>query len=192
VSTKCAALAIAIAGFLVAAPSAEASPAEASAHFTQARAAFDRGDFGEAVAQFDAAFAAAPGPEILWNVAQSLRRWYDVDHDLAHLRRALEVYDKFSQLSTNLEERSEAVRERGAVEEEIARRTPKPTGVIAPTVTKPAVDPFAHTETPVYRRWWLWTIVAVVVAAGAATATYLVLTHDQAPTTNGGEYSIHF
>lgn len=49
----------------------------------------------------------------------------------------------------------------------------------------PAVPQAAASErdgaTPVYKRWWLWTLVGVVVAGGAATGLVLGLRGDTAP-----------
>lgn len=57
-----------------------------------------------------------------------------------------------------------------------------PVAPIAPAPSAPA-----RADTPVYKRWWLWTIVGVVVA-GAATGTAIALTRDRStryePTTS--------
>lgn len=49
--------------------------------------------------------------------------------------------------------------------------------------TVPVAEASVSTSTPVYKTWWLWTIVGVVVAGGAATAIYFAT--KPAPTTGG-------
>lgn len=52
-------------------------------------------------------------------------------------------------------------------------------------VTEEVVD--TKEEKPVYKQWWLWTIVGIVVAGAAAgTAAGVILSDDSASTVNGG------
>jgi hypothetical protein len=44
----------------------------------------------------------------------------------------------------------------------------------------PARDTGPRASTPLYKRWWLWTIVAVVVAGGVATGVAVALTQRSA------------
>lgn len=44
-----------------------------------------------------------------------------------------------------------------------------------------------HKTPPLYKRWWLWTIVGAVAAAGIATT--VVLTRPQVPSTNQGSFA---
>jgi len=42
----------------------------------------------------------------------------------------------------------------------------------------------------IFRSWWLWTAVGLVVAGGAATGIALTVTHDRGQTLGGGDWSI--
>ena len=68
----------------------------------QARAAYDEGEknyrlgrFDEAAVAFEEAYALSDFPEILYNIGLSHLRWYDVDPDVAHLRKAKVVFQNY-------------------------------------------------------------------------------------------------
>jgi hypothetical protein len=179
----------------------------AKAAYTRGRAAFEAGNFGEAVRQFEAAYGAAQAPEILWNIAQAHRRQYEIDHDLVHLRSARTVYGNFIELTPDDAERAEARRQLAAVDEQLRQKEPAreerpapppvvapgaaPAPLVAPSV--PPADAERGAGSPsLLRRWWLWTGVAVLLAAGAGVALALALPRDAAPMTSGGEYLPRF
>jgi hypothetical protein len=54
-------------------------------------------------------------------------------------------------------------------------------------VTKPIVEPTAK---PVYKKWWFWTGLGAVAAAGGTTA-YILTREKGAPSTTLGDISIN-
>jgi tetratricopeptide (TPR) repeat protein len=50
----------------------------------------------------------------------------------------------------------------------------------------PAGGASARSDTPVYKKWWLWTTIGVVVAAGAATGIILATRQPEPKDPNGG------
>src|SRR4051812_37399458 len=61
---------------------------EARAHYAQGQAAFNAGRYDQAVAEFEAGFAALPRPGFLLNIGHSERR-------RGNLRKARAAYKKF-------------------------------------------------------------------------------------------------
>ncbi len=164
------------------------SAEEAKAEFERGRTAFEEGRFSEAAKAFELAYQASHKPELLWNIAQAYRRQYEVDGQLARLARAREVYRNYAELAATEKERADATREEAATaalihEAERKSETDRLRDSPRPVAVAPEAAP------PVYRRWWFWTIIAVVAVAGAATGIALALTSDKTPATAGGNWS---
>jgi hypothetical protein len=190
------------AALVVAARAVGADEARARALYQAGQTAFETGRFLDAASAFEQSYAESRRPALLWNIARSYHKQYEIGRDLVHLRRARVMYENFADLAPSPEEKTEAERSLAAVDEELRRAQAAPPPVPAPTVTpaRPApidavrlvpVAPTAAPEVPLYRRWWLWTVVGGVVVAGIATAVALALTlPDDAspPQVNGGSY----
>jgi tetratricopeptide (TPR) repeat protein len=164
---------------------------EARDHYQSATAHFAVGEFAEAANEYQEAFKLKPDPALLYNAAQSYR--------LANnLERALILYKNYLQLYPNEANADEVRRQIDKLKEAIAAadraKTAPPQGTNEPkqlpqgqTAAKPEAVPAAATaqtetppparETPVYKKWWLWTIVGVVVAGGAVTTAVLLTQH---------------
>jgi tetratricopeptide (TPR) repeat protein len=150
-----------------AAPAADLQTVEARRLFQEGMAHFNLREYKQAVEQFQAAYRLRPDPVFLFNVAQAYRLAQDPD-------QALYFYQAYLRTSENPPNRGEVQERIAALEKEIAARKAQPTGAAA--VTAPAVEspklvvaasvPPARPQ-PVYKRWWLWTIVGVVVAGAA-------------------------
>ena len=176
--------------------------------------AFAMGDYAHAAGYFEEAYELSQRPQLLWNVAAAHRAWFDLDHDVAHLRRARTIYQNYASLIGDAGERDEAQREIARLDEQMAsleRRpaappaapppapAPAPPLAPAPAPTAPpaiapdpgtpmapaeprsapslAVTPPAPTAseapaTPVWKRWWPWTVMGALVAGGAAVGLY--------------------
>jgi tetratricopeptide (TPR) repeat protein len=170
------------------------SSSEAREHFKKATAHYAIGEFAEAASEYEAAFKAKQDPALLYNAAQA--------HRLAgHQEKALVLYRNFVQLypsEPNIAEvrmQIDKLREAIAVADKAktapptgtaeprppvaeGRAAPAPTPTPAPVEEKqPAPAPVTKKadKKPVYKQWWLWTIVGVVVA-GAAVGTAVALT----------------
>lgn len=70
---------------------------EAEALFREGSMFYELGQYEEAIAKFKIAWKLAPVPQLLFNLAQAHRRWYELDPDIDHLRQAKSFfinYDK--------------------------------------------------------------------------------------------------
>lgn len=133
---------------------------------TRARSLYEAGEYRAAAAAYEAAYKADPKPEYLYNLAQCHRQ----AKDLQGLKKAAHA------LNAYLRERPEA-KNRAAVEEEIAdleerikvlqARAPTAAESLNNVLLTPTAPP--QESVPIYKKWWLWTAVGVVVA-GAVTA----------------------
>ena len=165
---------------------------DAREHYQAATAHFAVGEFAEAANEYQEAFKLKPDPALLYNAAQSYRLANNPD-------KALILYKNYLQLYPNEPNIDEVRKQIDKLKEAIAAadraKTSPPTGTNEPkqlpaqptpesTVPIKQADATAPTsaaavvvqtkhETPVYKRWWLWTIVGVVVAGGATTAAVL-------------------
>ena len=83
---------------LLGAPAAEGDETKARQIYTEGEAAFSGGRYKEAARDFEAAFAESRYPSLLWNVAQSYRKQYELDRDVVNLRRASAVYQNYREL----------------------------------------------------------------------------------------------
>jgi tetratricopeptide (TPR) repeat protein len=167
---------------------------EAKEHYQNATAAFAVGDFLEAAEEYQKAFKLKPDAALLYNAAQAFRLAGKHEKAMILYRNYLQLYPKESnraEVQAQIAKLKEAVAaaERattnpptGAVtpkQEPITRPEPKPEPVVAPQ-PEPKPEPVvartdAQGRTPVYKKWWLWTIVGVVVV-GAAVGTAVALT----------------
>ncbi len=150
----------------------EAAPAgvddQAKELYQAGRKAFNVGDFAEAVDKFKAAYKLSEKPALLYNLAFA--------HDKAGQRKeAIFFYERY------LAEDSSAPEERqGEVNARIkALKKEQATAATAKKVIKKAAKPAPvkaapkTVKTPLYKKWWLWTIVGVVVVGGVATGVVL-------------------
>lgn len=166
---------------------------EAREHYQNATAHFAVGEFSEAASEYQAAFKLKPDPALLYNAAQSYRLANNPE-------RALILYKNYLQLYPNEANADEVRRQIQKLKEALvaaeSAKTSPPTGTNEPTqlpnqpaqelpapkqdvrgevvtaTTQPA-DVHPTTKSPVYKKWWLWTIVGVVAAGGAVTAAVL-------------------
>jgi len=61
---------------------------EAAAMFREGSMFYELGQYEDAIAKFEAAWKLAPVPQLLFNLGQAHRRWFEVDPDIDHLRQA--------------------------------------------------------------------------------------------------------
>jgi tetratricopeptide (TPR) repeat protein len=155
------------AGLACAAPAgADDAPAErARTHYEAGRALYRMGKCAEAVREFLAGYTLAPKPQFLINIGQGYRR-------CGQLAQAREMFEKFlATAEPNDPDRAFIGRLLAEVSEELARApaavspSPSPRLVAAPAPRSPPRRSFAA------RNWWIFPLVAVVVA-GAATGIY--------------------
>jgi tetratricopeptide (TPR) repeat protein len=157
----------------------EAAQKRARKHFKKGEKLFALGRFEEALAEYETAFEEYPAPEILFNIGQCHR-------NLGHYDEAIFSFRKYLRLLPEAENR-DAVEELIAELEEDKRRDDEAQR------GNPRVDPIplgggrgkdVPADRPVYKKWWFWTGVAVVV--GGATAYALTRDGGSLPETDLG------
>ncbi len=70
---------------------------EAASLFREGSMFYELGQYEDAITKFEAAWKLAPVPQLLFNLGQAHRRWYELDPDIDHLRQAKSFfvnYDK--------------------------------------------------------------------------------------------------
>lgn len=161
--------------------------------YTEGTRLYDLNEYKPALEAFRKAYLAYEEPTLLFNIAQCQRQLGQKDD-------AIKTYRSFLRKVPNAANRGEVEKLIGKLEEAAEkerqanrmppqgiepRLDPTPTPVVAPkpepsatpTATEPA--PTATTAvtavpekkaTPVYKKWWLWTIVGVVVVGAGVGA----------------------
>jgi tetratricopeptide (TPR) repeat protein len=176
---------IAIAFSIACATPANAQPddsqqrVEARRHYEAGLAHFNLREYKQAVDEFQAAYRLRPDPVFLYNLGQSYRLANDPEQALYFYR----AYLRTSQDPPNRQE----VEDRIAVLEKLMADKQKlatpPDHALSPDAKPQVVEkapetaaaPVAATatptsdrgHTPVYKKWWLWTVVGVVVVGAA-------------------------
>jgi len=173
---------------------ATAAPAARKADKDLARAAFLRGtkhynlnEYKEALDSFKDAYRAYEEPSFLFNIAQCQRQ-------LGMRADAIRSYRAYLREGSNIRNREDVEQiiaglERSVRDEETTRARP-PQGTLGPDGAPGRVNPDAPSgtttpatlmvtaqpaHTPVYKKWWLWTIVGVA-AVGLGVGLGLGLT----------------
>ena len=162
-------------------------------------AAFTAGRYLDAARSFEEAYQISSQPKLLWNIAQSYRRQYQIDRDLAKLRRARLVLGNFIRVEPAGPDHNEAVALAAELDAELARgdqpgATPSPSPSPSPSTVSPTPNAIpgaapnaivAQPEAarvPLHKRWQLWLGVGLGVAAIASVAIAVGVT--QSGTTN--------
>lgn len=171
---------------------------EAREHYDKATAHFAVGEFAEAAAEYQAAFMAKPDPALLYDAAQAYRLANNPEKALILYRNYLQLYPNEANVG---EVRAQIEKLKDAVAAAEKAKTAPPTGTNEPTHKKsesatpevteqqtrasttstpsPSTGPAnvepdrAQRPTPIYKKWWLWTAVGVVVAGSVAVAVVL-------------------
>jgi tetratricopeptide (TPR) repeat protein len=73
----------------------EADISLAKIEYQKGEKAYRLGQFEEAATAFEKAYEKSGLPDILYNIGLSHLRWYDVDPDVAHLRKAKVVFENY-------------------------------------------------------------------------------------------------
>jgi tetratricopeptide (TPR) repeat protein len=174
----------------LAAPRAAAAESAKEA-YARGLSLYAAGSYQEAADAFQAAYAIKHKPLILFNIGQAYRKKGDFDRALTHYRRFLDeatpeerapLEDEVRKYVREIE--AEQALKRSLIEKADAEEASKlefakpatapatgttaPAATTAPATTLVTTAPAATTEKqPVYKKWWLWTIVGAA-AAGVA------------------------
>lgn len=167
-----------ILAFAAGAPTVRAGEAPSAQDLAGARQRYDRaerlyavGKFKEALDEFTAAYEAAPLPDFLFNIGQCHRRLGHHDEAIFFFTGFLERADNVNRADIEAliaEQRAAKARDDAKKNETLAGEHAAVAAVI--THSAPVERP-----RPMYKKWWLWTAVGVVVAGGAATVLALTL-----------------
>jgi hypothetical protein len=180
-------------------------------HYEKGTALYDLGQYREAAHEYEEAFKLKPSSALLFNIGQA----YRLAGDETPALRAYRGYLRREPQATN---RSEAEGHIARLEQALAAKRagtataapvatePKP--VTAPEPVKitpppPAVNPppvavvtspasHAAERTPTYKKWWVWTIVGGVVAAGVGVGVGLALTLPKDVAIPSDAHGVHF
>ena len=147
----------------------------AKRYFANGEKLFALGKFDEALEQYQQAFEAKPLPGFLYNIGQCYRNLGNFDQAIFSFRKyvALEPdapnKEAVQRLIDDLEERK--------AREEGQKRIGTP-------------PPVSASGKPAYKKWWFWTGLTAVAAAGGTTA-YILTREKGAPSTTLGDITIN-
>ncbi|MCU1282896.1 MAG: hypothetical protein JWM53_6442 [bacterium] len=137
------------------------------------------GEYKEALTAFKEAYRSYEDPSFLFNIAQCERQ---LDHRTDAIR-AYRMYLVNAPDANNREEVRQLIArlERELTEERATKAAPppgvqppksEPAPAVAATTPAPSLTLTAAAPppraTPTYKKWWVWTLVGVAVAGGAA------------------------
>ncbi len=187
---------------------AYADPADqARKHFDAGTTAYNLGNFTKAVEEYKQAYTLKQDPLILYNIAQAARLGGDLPVALffykSYLRndraaKRKDILERIASIEKQIEEQRRPPNE-PAAPRELSSRPPEPAPVPEPTRVEPRpAEPVATTtpaatrptpsastdekpRQPIYKKWWLWTIVGVVVVAGVGAGVGVALTSQPSP-----------
>jgi tetratricopeptide (TPR) repeat protein len=178
----------------------EAAREEARRHSQQAEIQYNLGRFDEALAEYSRAYELFPHPAFLFNIGQCHR-------ELGRCERALFFFDGYLREQPDASNRELVEELIGECRETLAREAdagpasgegapppqvepPEPPPTVAPQPS--AIDAAsegdaggtdeARPRRPVYRQWWFWTVLGVVVAGAVTAGTVVGVTMQQPET----------
>ena len=162
---------------------------ECLSHYQSARQLSKSGQSQAALEQYQLAYKRQPVPRLLYSIAR-------LQHRLGQNREALASYERFLVAAPpgDGELRLKAQEYKTQLERESAAASASTSSEVAPAPAlsaHPAAAASAPRQ-PIYKKWWLWTLVGVA-AAGAITAT-VIATYPREPTipNNAQSYSPMF
>ena len=182
-------------------PAAAEGVSDARAHYQKAQSHYAVGEFVEAGEEYQIAYKLKNDPALLYDAAQAFRLGGKLDKALILYRNYLQFYPQEA-AAPMVKQRIAELKEAIATSERA--KTNPPTGPVpaeppsggatAPSTTPatttpatttsqpalvettPAAEKPAPKKTPAYKKWWVWTIVGGVAAAGVGVGLGLGLT----------------
>jgi tetratricopeptide (TPR) repeat protein len=134
---------------------------ECAQHYQQARSLSKAGQLADALKEYAAAYALRPMPTLLFNMAR-------LNHRLGRNPEAISGYRSFLSQETGTDP---ALRDKAKDYLAQLEKPPEPPRPTTPTL-QPALTAEAPQKdaarVPIYKKWWLWTSLGVLVAGGAA------------------------
>ena len=158
-------------------------------HYQKGTTLYELGKFHDAAVEYEEAYKAKSDPALLFNIGQAYRLAGDA-------KSAVTAYRSFLRKMPDAPNRHEVEAHIGKLQKQLDEQAaPPPT--VTPKPPWPETPPPAIVQTapppkrtPVYKKWWLWTAVGGVVAAGLAVGLGVGLT--QSPSgTPANTYDVH-
>jgi len=156
-------------GLAALSPAASADVVRAREHNQTAKRLFSLGLFEQAATEYTRAFQEDPRPAFLFNLAQCHKRLPGREH----LERAIFYYKSFLQNDPTSKLREHVEGELARLERQLRALAP-----LALKDTRPSPK-----RTPIYKRWWFWTLIGAAVA-GATAGTVVAATRSDGPATH--------
>jgi tetratricopeptide (TPR) repeat protein len=145
-------------------------------HFQKGTTLYELSKFHEAAAEYEQAYQAKPDPALLFNIGQAYRLAGEQQAALrsyrSYLRKVPDATNR-AEVEGYIERLQKAIDEQKTAPPVAPAPVPAPappptTTVAAPSNQALVASPAPPAERkPVYKQWWLWTAVGVVVAGGA-------------------------
>ena len=180
--------------------------ARAKVLYSEAEKQYSLGRFEDALAAYQQAFLARPLPGLLFNIGQCHRL-------LGQHKEAVHTYRRFLEGLPDAENRDEVERLIASEEEaeREARKNLAPTGTVAspdkpviplappppqvvpqpPLVVTPVAPP-PEVKQPVYKKWWLWTLVGGAALVGIAVGIGVAYAVPNDAPAGDGPLFVHF
>ena len=131
---------------------------EAKLHFERGEKLYALAKFNEAIDEYQKAFDAKPIPAFLFNIGQCYRNLGDYD-------AAIFSYRKYLKLAPDAGNREQVEQLIADLEAKKDEQNTERLGLGRRDVAPPPAPEHAP-DHPVYTRWWFWTGLAVIGAAG--------------------------
>ena len=170
--------------FVRAAHAEDPTERAARRHYERGQKLFNLRKFEEALEQYQKAFDAKPIPSFLFNIGQCHRNLDDYDAAIFSFKRYLKL-DPEAENREQVEELIDELETKKAEADTERLKLGKRKKDKAPEEEDPGPR---ETEdgAPVYKKWWFWTGVAVVGAAGGVGIYYATKSGSGAPGTDLG------
>jgi tetratricopeptide (TPR) repeat protein len=134
----------------------DAATKAAKKHYDKGEKLFALGRFDVALEEYQKAFDAKPVPAFLFNIGQCYR-------NLGDFESAVFSFKKFLKLEPDAPNRDKVEK---LIDELEAKQAKGESTKLKLDTHPPPPPPPPQTDQPFYTRWWFWTGVAVVGAAG--------------------------
>lgn len=157
---------------------------------------YDEGRYEEALVGFQGAYSRRQMPWLLLNIGRTVQR-------LGRPKEAISYYERYKKADPNIDPETERrvnkyIEQAQALLEETPAQPDMPVNRPTPDQPPPPVNPLAVSppplnltppkpadeppKVPVYKKWWFWTIIGGVVAAGVVgTAVGVSLANKKEP-----------
>ncbi|MCB9558072.1 MAG: hypothetical protein H6707_18300 [Deltaproteobacteria bacterium] len=170
------------------APADQATDRQTAArlHYQKASRAYRLGEFATALEQFKAASRLSERPSLLFNIAQCHRQLRQYERATFFYKLYLSEWERQNPgrpapFAQEVDRRLSELRQQHVDDSRKSSSAVSPAKPVARPPAPPAALRFDRAQPlkpllprPIYKRWWFWTAIGVVVAGGA-TATALAL-----------------